>query len=106
MGETLVSRNCSTLLDYGNVVPDREQIINVGKDDLTPTVAELSFSHPTVQRGDNCPLSDYGLVPDTARAHISAAVALLLAHTPSISIHPREMKANSVLKNRGPSCRL
>lgn len=49
---------------------------------VTPTIAGLYFDgNPNMQIGDDSAQSDYGSVLDTARTHVTAAVALLRAYS-------------------------
>lgn len=75
-------RTCA--LRPGGMVGTRDGIV-------LSTIAGLYFNgDPTIQVGDDTALSDYGSVLDAARAHISAAVALLRAHSSSSPIPESE----------------
>ncbi|KUJ19778.1 NAD(P)-binding protein [Mollisia scopiformis] len=66
-------RTCA--LRPGGMVGIRDNLV-------TPTIGNLYFNgDPNTQIGDDTALSDYGSVLDTARTHVSAAVALLRAHS-------------------------
>jgi sterol-4alpha-carboxylate 3-dehydrogenase (decarboxylating) len=75
-------RTCT--LRPGGMVGIRDNLV-------TPKICELYFDgDPNTQIGDDSAFVDYGSVLDTARTHVSAAVALLRAHASTIPIPESE----------------